>query len=127
MTLPPLSAQSSLDITDFRKGINQMQADLRSLADVARRVGTIKITTDLSAGKDAQKMVRAVRDAVLEAVPTDMQRRIDTTFGAFDVGVGQAARSAAVFEAQASALRARIQELERAVRITRAEFQTGLC
>lgn len=126
MTLPPLSAQSSLDITDFRKGINQMQADLRSLADVARRVGTIKITTDLSAGKDAQKMVRAVRDAVLEAVPTDMQRRIDTTFGAFDVGVGQAARSAAVFEAQASALRARIQELERAVRITRAEFQTGL-
>ncbi|MDO4244560.1 MAG: hypothetical protein Q4C89_00865 [Deinococcus sp.] len=122
MTLPDLTARASLDISDFRRNVGQMQADLRSLT---QRPATIRLTADLSAGQDAQRMVRAVRDAVNEMVPTDMQRRIDGMFAGFDVGVSSAAQSASVFNAQASALRERIEQLDRAVRITRAQFQSG--
>lgn len=126
MTLPPISADATLNNAPFRKALGEMQRDLLSLLDVSKKLGTIKVTADLSAGKDAQKMTRAIRDAVNEMVPTDMQKRIDTMFAGFDVGVNSAARSAAAFQAQAAALRARINELSNAVRLTRAEFQTGM-
>lgn len=124
-TLPPLKATATLDVAPFRQGISEIQRDLRAVRDLARQVGTIRLTADLSAGRDVQRAVRSIRDAVQEAVPTEMQRRIATLFGGFDVGVNSAAQSAAVFEARAAALRARIDELDRAVRITRANFQAG--
>ena len=125
MSLPPISADATLNNAPFRKALGEMQRDLLSLLDVSKRLSTIKITADLSSGKDPQKMTRALRDAVNEMVPTDMQRRIDTMFAGFDVGVNSAARSAQMFEAQAVALRAKIDELDRAVKITRADFQAG--
>ncbi|GGO22242.1 hypothetical protein [Deinococcus humi] len=125
MTLPNLSGKATLDITDFRQGIKTVRADLATVQELGKRMGTIRITIDLSAAKDVQKATRAIRDAIQESLPTDMQRRIDDTFGAFSLGANSAKQSAAVFEAQASALRARIDELDRAVKITRADFQAG--
>ncbi|WP_034407807.1 hypothetical protein [Deinococcus murrayi] len=123
--LPPLKGEATLDVSKFRQGIAQVQSDLRAVRDLAGQVGTIRLTADLSAGRDVQRAARAIRDAVEEAVPTDMQRRIAGLFGGFDVGVNSAAQSAAAFEARAASLRARIDELDRAVRITRANFQAG--
>ncbi|WP_272977109.1 hypothetical protein [Deinococcus geothermalis] len=124
-SLPPLKGVATLDTAPFRKGVKDIQTDLRAIAELAKKVGTIKITADLSAGKDVQRAASAIRAAVEEIVPTDMQRRIDSMFGGFQLGSNRAQQSAAVFEAQAAALRARIDELDRAVRITRADFQAG--
>lgn len=126
MTLPPISGDATLNNAPFRKAVGEMHRDLLTLLDVSKKLGTIKITADLSGAKDAQRATRAVRDAVQEMVPSDMQRRIDSMFGGFDVGVSSATRSAQVFQAQAAALRARINELSNGVRLVRAEFQTGL-
>ncbi len=124
-TLLPLKGVATLDVTPFRKGIQDIQSDLRAVRDLAKQVGTIKLTADLSAGRDVQRQVRAIRDAVEEAIPTGMQKRIAEMFGQFSLGANSARQSAAVFEAQAAAVRARIDELDRAVRITRADFQAG--
>lgn len=124
-TLPPLTGKATLDVSAFSQGIGKMQADLRAVRDLARQVGTLKITADLSAGRDVQRQVRAIRDAVQESIPSDMQRRISDMFGGFALGANAAKQSASVFEAQAAAIRARIDELDRAVRITRANFQAG--
>ncbi|MBB6016807.1 hypothetical protein [Deinococcus radiopugnans] len=125
MTLPNLSGKATLDTSEFRQGIKTVRADLAAVQELGKRMGTIRLTADLSAAKDVQKATRAIRDAIQESLPTDMQRRIDDTFGAFSLGANSAKQSAAVFEAQASALRARIDELDRAVKITRADFQAG--
>ncbi|MFT2721625.1 hypothetical protein ACMT4L_16665, partial [Deinococcus sp. A31D244] len=114
-----------LNITDWSKGIRTIQTDLRAVQELAKRGGTLRITADLSAARDIQKVTRALRDSLQEVVPTDMQRRIDGMFGQFTVGANAAKQSASAFEAQASALRARIDQLDRAVRITRADFQAG--
>ena len=53
MTLPDLKARAQLDVSDFRKGAKDLLADLRSIHDLGKKVGTLKITTDLSGAKDA--------------------------------------------------------------------------
>lgn len=126
MPLPSMDGKAGLNITNFRKGVQQMQADLRDLHEVAKKVSTIRITAGLSAGQELQRNVRAVRDAVQEMVPTGMAARINDLFGNFNVGVNSAKQSAAAFEAQSAALRERINQLDRAIRITRADFQAGL-
>lgn len=126
MTLPDLKGTATLDNAPFRKSVSEMQGDLRALQTIAKSAGTIRITADLSAAqRDVQRGARAVRDAVQDAIPTDMQRRIDGLFGGFNTGAASAKASASVFAAQASALRERINELDRAVKITRADFQSG--
>ena len=126
MTLPDLKGTAILDNAPFRKSVSEMQGDLRALQTIAKSAGTIRITADLSAAqRDIQRGARAVRDAVQDAIPTDMQRRIDGLFGGFNTGAASAKASASVFAAQASALRERINELDRAVKITRADFQSG--
>lgn len=124
--LPPLKGEATLDVSKFRQGIAQVQSDLRAVRDLAGQVGTIRLTADLSAGRDVQRQVRAIRDAVEESIPSDMQRRIDSMFGGFQLGSNRAQQSAAVFEAQAAALRARLNEVSNAIRLTRAEFQSGI-
>ncbi|MCD0160060.1 hypothetical protein IHN63_01940 [Deinococcus sp. 6YEL10] len=124
-TIPPVKGDAQLNITDWSKGIRTIQTDLRAVQELAKRSGTLRITADLSATRDIQKVTRALRDSLQEVVPSDMQRRIDSMFGQFTVGANAAKQSAGAFEAQASALRARIDQLNRAVRITRADFQAG--
>ncbi|WP_026332231.1 hypothetical protein [Deinococcus apachensis] len=125
-TLPPLKGVAILDVAPFRKGAQDIQTDLRAIRDLAKQVGTLKITADLSAGRDVQRQVRAIRDAVQELVPSDMQRRISDMFGGFQLGANAAKQSASAFEAQAAAIRARLNELANGVRLTRAEFQSGV-
>lgn len=126
MTLPDLKSTAQLDTAPWSKGVDTILKDLRSVQDLAKKLGTVKITADLSAGRDAQRATAAVRAALDNMVPSDMQRRIDGMFGSINTN---AARSASVFEEQGSRvalLRARINELSNAVRLTRAEFQSGL-
>lgn len=126
MTLPDMKARAQLDASDFRKGVKEILTDLRALQDLGKKVGTLKITADLSAAKDAQRVTQAVRQSMQDMVPSDMQRRIDGLFDGFSEGATTARQSAAVFEAQAAALRAQVNELNNAIRLTRAEFQNGI-
>lgn len=121
--LPPIKGTATLDTAQWSKGIDTLQADLRNLQALSKRAGTIKLTADLSGMKDAQ---RITRDLMQAFQPTGLQQQIAGMFGGFDAGAKSARESASAFEAQAAALRARLGELDRAVRITRAEFQSGL-
>lgn len=126
MTLPDLKAKATLNTTEWRKGAAEIQTDLRAIEALSKRVGTLKITADLAGARDFQTSVGKIRTALTEVVPTDLQRRIEGVFAGFDVGAATAKQSASVFEAQAAALRARINELSNGVRLARAEFQSGL-
>lgn len=68
MTLPYLKGTASLDITDFRKGIAQMQGDLQRLQAIAKSAGTIKITTDLRAAKQTTAEVDQLRAAATRPI-----------------------------------------------------------
>ncbi|AFD25915.1 phage tail tape measure protein [Deinococcus gobiensis] len=68
MTLPDLKGTASLDITDFRKGIAQMQGDLQRLQAIAKSAGTIKITTDLRAAKQTTAEVDQLRAAATRPI-----------------------------------------------------------
>ncbi|EYB67017.1 hypothetical protein DEIPH_ctg052orf0011 [Deinococcus phoenicis] len=125
-SLPAVKGDAVLNNAAFRKGVQEILSDLRAIQELSKKVGTLKITADLSAGKDVQKAVRAIRDAVEEAVPSSMQRRISDMFGGFQLGANAAQQSASAFEAQGAALRARLNEVGNAIRLTRAEFQAGI-
>lgn len=125
MPLPDATAVARLNVTEFRKGAQAMLTDLRAIQEVAKKVGTIKITADLSAGKSLESAAARARAAIESIAPSDMQRRIDTMFGAFNTGLGSAKASAAAFEAEAATVRAQINQLSNAVTIARNKFQQG--
>lgn len=127
MTLPDMKSTARLDVSEFRKGTQDLLTDLRAIYDLGKKLGTIRITSALGQGvRDTQTAMGRLRASINEAIPTDMQNRIDSMFGGFNTN---AARSAAVFEQQGSRvalLNRQIDDLNNAIRITRSEFQSGI-
>lgn len=125
MTMPDLQANARLNTQEWEQGIGRMK---KTLADLQKQSATVKLSAQLAGGDTSLKAVTALR-AVVEASNqpmTAMQQQIAAMFGEYEVGSKRAAASAEAFKAQQDAVRAKIQELDRAVKITRAQFQEGL-
>lgn len=48
-SLPPLKGTATLDTAPFRKGAQEILSDLRSIQELSKQIGTLRITADLSA------------------------------------------------------------------------------
>ncbi|WP_034383016.1 phage tail tape measure protein [Deinococcus sp. YIM 77859] len=105
-SLPPLKGTATLDTAPFRKGAQEILADLRSIQELSKKVGTVRVTADLSATRKLRSEFDDLRGKTSKPIEVPVK-------------VGRGTR-------EINAIDAAIRELSGTVRATRNLWQTQI-